>query len=182
MKDKNECLEENITQNRNNNDNTIKDKNEIVNNEEIDESKLEKIKTEIIEVKKNKKLDPKKTKIYKLIFENVILAIIATLYFSLVLLGYQKIPTIEFINDLKAFIIFELVISVFIFERSYSKDSEKLFLNGIEMAFIGGITIFIVDIYSKNNEFFVYYISAIIGVVVLYYLIKSVIIRIIKNN
>ena len=60
------------------------------------------------------------------------------------------------------------------------KDKESIFLSGIELAAMGGITLYILKLFINYNEFINKYIGIAIGVVAGYYLIKALVIVIKK--
>lgn len=148
---------------------------------QIDEEKLDKIGEEINKNKQNSKSTEKRNIHYKSIFKNIIIAIVYIIYFILILLGKNKIPTIEFIRDIKFFIILDLIASVILYEKSFKKDSTELFIYGIETSFLGGFTICILDWFGKQNPSINLYISIIIGAIVGYSVIKSIY-MVKKNN
>ena len=56
-------------------------------------------------------------------------------------LGYYNIEKSVYITDLKVFSIAILAISLICFEKSYVKDNEAIFLNGIEALLLAFITL-----------------------------------------
>ena len=164
-------VEENVEQEEINNQQPIK----LVDN--IDDKKLEKIGEEIKKNKeKKKKVAKSKDKKYKIILTNIMVAITIVVYFALLILGKQKIPTIEYINDLKTFIIFEVVIAIVLFEKAYKQDNSYLMIHGIEVTILGSATVWILDLFSKQNEAINMYMIITMSVFVLYYLVKSLVI------
>lgn len=164
---KNEELEEKI-------ESTEKDtsKKEIAINEE----QLDKIKDEIKNSKEEKKANPKKQKIKKDIFRNILIAVIVTVYFVFIALGVTTIPVTEYALDLKTFAIFTAIIAIIIFERAYKKDANYLALHGIEMIVVGIETLVILQLYLVESAYFKNVLIGIAIGMILYYIIKSIII------
>ena len=158
-----------------------KEKNEL-KEIKIDEEKLEKIEKELKENKKRKKNDEKIKIKYKNIFRNIVLAIIIVAYFGILLLGSKKIPIIEYITDLKTFVIFELAVTIFIFERAFKKDDDSLAIHGIEMFAITATTVVILNLFSRESNKIIPVICISIVITCVYYLVKSVIIAIKKKK
>ena len=107
------------------------------------------------------------------------------IYFLFISLGTKTIPATEYVLDLKTFAIFIVIISIVIFEKAYKKDENYLALHGIEMTVVGILTLVILYFYSISYEYFSYILCSILGLVVVYYIIKSIIILIrnkIKNR
>lgn len=165
----------NEEKNKNQNSNAIMRNDEI----KIDTEKLETIKKEISENKNKTKIQNQK--IYINIFQNLIIGVIAVIYFLLIILGQQRIPAIEFITDLKTFIIFEVIASICIFEVAYKKDSGKMVLHGIEMIAIASSTLIILSLYGRGSNKYIFVIIISTAIICIYYLIKSLIIKIKKN-
>ena len=116
---------------------------------------------------------------------NLSIAIIITIYFLFIDLGINSIPVTVYMLDLKTFAIFIAIISIVIFEKAYKKDENYLALHGIEMTVVGILTLVILYFYSISYEYFSYILCSILGLVVVYYIIKSIIILIrnkIKNR
>ena len=113
-------------------------------NEIIDEAKLNEIHTELIESKGRnyKQLEEK----FHKIFINIILAILVVLYFAILLFENTKISDIQFINYLKISSIVCLCLSLILFENSYYKDNENLFMNAIEISGLGICTLYLLNI------------------------------------
>lgn len=144
-----------------------------------DIEKLEKIKDEMKSSKRKNRTKETEYK-FKLIFINILIAIAMTIFLALVMLGYQRMGKEELITDLKFFIVFAVLLGIVLLEIAYRKDSGNIFLNGLEVMGIGGVSIYILDLLSKNTEDIFFKINIIMAVIVGYYLIKSLIIRIRK--
>lgn len=129
-----------------------------------------------ISLKARKKLPEYiKDKRNDIIFKNVIIAIIITVYMAFLQLGYCNISKNVYINDLKVFSTVLLVISIIFFENGYKKDNEGIFLYGVETLLIAFITLTMqftmfeaprtIHIFAELS--FIYFI--------IYYIIKSLI-------
>jgi hypothetical protein len=170
--------------NKNISDNNINDKNSINENSDeknlIDEEKLNEIHTELVESKgKNYKQLEKK---FKKIFINILLAILIVLFFGITLLKKIKVSDIQFENFLKTSSVVCLVLSLILFENSYYKDNENLFLNAIEIAGLGICVLYLLNITIKQNISLNFCIIIMIAVFVSYYIVKSIIIRFKREN
>lgn len=175
-----EIIEEKETSEKNNKKKKEKKKEKIKNNNKeeknIDEEQLEKIGEEISDNKTKNKA--RREKQNKDIIRNLLICGFLIVYFVLLLFGKEKIPTIEYIRDLKTFIIFDLVVALILFEVSINKDNDIVGVHGAEMTVIGVLTIFILDLFNKQNEKINMYIYIIIGCIVLYYIVKSIVLTI----
>lgn len=147
--------------------------------DELNADKLDKIKKELKEEK-----DTEGKRIIRLkVFFNILIAIFIVIYFALILIGSAKIPTIQYLRDLKFFVFLDLIVAIVLFEKSINSknQSEFLFLNGIEITIVGIITLFIVDLFNKQSSNLNLFVCIAIEAFVFYYFIKSLII-IYKNK
>ena len=138
---------------------------------EIDAEKLKTIR----EVSKDK---VKNSALRKKLQRNLLIAILVTIYFLFIDLGINSIPITVYIQDLKTFTIFIVLIAIVIFEKAYKKDENYLALHGIEMVVIGIETLLILQLYSTGNEYFKYVLLGITLGMLAYYIIKCLIIYI----
>ena len=165
---------------------TSKNKNnkktsEVKENEEIiKEEKLDTIKKEITD-NKNKGNERNQTK-YREAFKNIAVGCAIIIYFALLLFGKGKISNIDYIKTLKVVIIIDLIVSIGLLEYAFKKDKFNIGLHGIEMIFIGGFTVLILELFSKEMQSINKWFSIVFGIVTLYYVIKSIIIVIKKNK
>ena len=147
------------------------------------EKELKKIQEENIkkldeEIRLNKKI-PKdyKKKINKKILFNLLILLFMTIYLVCLNVSSLYLETKVYLKSLKIFSIILAVISVTYFEFSYRKDNENLFLYGAEVLALAIITLFSVygcEIYFNS---FNKILSVITIVFVVYYLIKTLVIR-----
>ena len=153
-------------------------------NIEIDSEKLDIIEEEIKDNKE--KIKTKRTKNetvdsfndnpkYKLIFKNALIVIFYIVYFGILVLGKDRIPTIEFIRDLRIIILIDVIVSIVLLEVSLKKDNGDIFIYGIEMIFVGGFTLFILEFFARQDPNLNIWISIIVGFIVLYYIIKCLV-------
>lgn len=150
------------------------------NEEIIDEAKLNEIHTELIESKGRnyKQLEEK----FRKIFINSLLAIAIVLYFAIVLFANTRISDLQFTNYLKISSIVCLCLSLILFENSYYKDNENLFMNAIEISGLGICTLYLLNITIKQNFSINLCVIVMISAFVLYYIIKAIYIRFKRKN
>ena len=147
---------------------------------QIQEEKLEKIKEEMDEEKNRS--NEKNEKKYNEAFKNIIIGCGIMVYFAILLFGKGKIPVLDYIRALKVIIVIDLLASIVLLEVGFRKDKFNIGLHGIEMAFVGGLTIFILDLFCKTKDSFNIWISSIVTFVAIYYIIKAIIIAIKKEK
>lgn len=163
--------------NTKNNDKEYKD---LLNEEdiEINHEKLEKIKDEIKNTKKERKEKIKNSSLRKKLVRNFLISILITIYFLFIDLGIKSIPITVYVLDLKTFAVFIAIIAIVIFEKAYKKDANYIAIHGIEMVVVGISTLLLLQLYSTGNEYFNYVLLAITLGMIAYYLIKCLIIYI----
>lgn len=158
--------------------------NKIKKNIKIDEKQLDAIEEELkdnkeIKEKKDNKLNSKKR---KKVFFNLIIAIIITVYFSFLIIGSNRIEDIVYLKIIKIASFVNLLIGLVFFEIAMRKDNESIFLSGVEIVSVGGVTLYVLDLFSKQNENLDKILCIVIGVYVVYYLLKSFIIAVKKKK
>ncbi len=146
---------------------------------EIKEEHLEKIAKEIDD-NKSKSITKKEIK-YKSIIRNILIAICIILYFALLLFGKGKTSTIDYIRILKTIIAIDVLVSIVLFEISMKKDDINIGIHGLEMIFVGGFTVYILELFNTQNNNINIYFSIFIGITVIYYIVKSIILAIKKK-
>ena len=163
-------------------DNELKENGEIIKegNEIIKEEKLDTIEKEINDNKN--KGNEKNQKKYKEAFKNIAVGCAIIAYFSLLLFEKGKISNIDYIKTLKVVILIDLVVSIGLLEYAFKKDKFSIGLHGIEMIFTSGFTVFILELFSKENQSLNKWFAIIFGIVALYYIAKSIIIVIKKQK
>ncbi len=141
---------------------------------------MEKKKNEIIEKidqtfeVKQKMPKTQKEKIYKRIFQDILLAIGISIYFIFLNLGFKNIAEEVFAIDLKVFSISILIIAIIFFEYSYKHNKGKTAIYGIEILVLAISTLaasYLLEIY-KNSFSIVICIFSLIFLI--YYVIKSI--------
>ena len=90
-------------------------------------------------------------------------------YFLALIIGNKTINTIEYITDLKAFILIEMVVAIIIFEKAYSKDTFKLAIHGIEILVLGAVTVFLLDLYNRKSSKIDIVFAVVVIIVKIYY-------------
>lgn len=158
----------------------IKEKKNI----KIDEKQLSAIEEELNDNKeiKEKKKDKLHFEKRKIIFLNIFIAIMITIYCSLLIIGANRLQEDVFLRILKISSFVILFIALILFEIAMKKDSERIFLNGIEIVSVGGVTLYVLDLYNKQSDKINFIMSIVIGIYVIYYLLKSFIIAIKKKK
>lgn len=142
----------------------------------ISEKKLEKIEEEI---KKQTTIpEEKKKKINKIIFKNIIIAIVIVLYFIFINLGFYNLESVKFLKDLQVFTITTIGITIIIFEIAYKKDSSELAIHGIESLAVSICTLMTIYIGGYHHSKFSYIINIIAMLFAIYYVAKSIVIYI----
>ena len=170
-KDVKESSKENSKEN---NKKDIKESNKEKN--EISEEKLDKIRNEIKNNKKANKLSDNEKSARRKSLANIAMGIFLIVYYDLVLMGSYRLPTIEYLIDLKTFVIFQLIISIFLFERAFRTSSRPLKYAGCELLANSGMTLVIYNLFARQSTQISIYVSCFIGVIAVYYIIKSIVI------
>ena len=116
----------------------------------------------------------KKKKIYKKVFENIILGIVVTLYFIGIGIGFLNIDGPTFITDLKVFSLSILAIAIILFEFAYGKDDDKTALYGVEMLFVAIMSLVLLYTCILHKDKFIAVANIVACIGVLYYLVKSI--------
>lgn len=163
------------------------DENEEVSEELVDpkifkDNELETIRKELKNNKKSNNSKSKKQEKYKEIFKNSLIFIFIELYFLILLISKSSISTIEYVTDLKVFILIELVVSIILFEISYKKENSKIAWHGIEMILLGATTILLLDLYSRQSGIINTVFAIIAGAFIFYYIIKMLVIILKKQK
>ena len=153
---------------------------EKISNIKIDKKKKQYDPAEIAQKIENKKKLPKeeKSKLYRKIIINIIVACAMVLYLIFINLGCMHIEGEVFITDLKVFSLTLIAISIIIFESAYSKDDGGFAIFGIETLVVAIITLVSIYIYILHKENYIIYISVVSLVATVYYILKSIIIGI----
>lgn len=112
-------------------------------------------------------------KMNKVVFKNIIIAIVIIIYFMFLNLGYYNIQKSNYITDLQVFSASILTIAIILFEKSYSKDNEGIFLNGIEALIVAIITLVMPSVAFGSSEVIHYILSFSFIYFAIYYAIKS---------
>lgn len=135
---------------------------------------IEQLEKEII----NKKRLPEeeKTKIYKKVFENMLIADILMAFFYLISLGSFNIETQTFLMDLKVFSVGLILFTIILFEISYRKENGNLCIHGIECMAVAICILFFNYLYTMYMKDFYLYVSTFAYISSAYYIGKSIMI------
>lgn len=148
--------------------------------EDEERKKLKEIHTELVTIK-NKKDSRLKNK-FSEIFRNLLVAIMIVLYFMLIMFENANLPITKEMTYLKISSIVCLIGGIILFENSFYKDKESLFLNAIEITSLGICTLYLLNIVIKQSINFNFCIAVMIAIYVAYYIIKAIFIRIKKEE
>lgn len=134
-----------------------------------------------VEIKKNiinkiKVPKEQREKIYNKIFKEFGIAILIFIYFFFLNLGYIRIESNLFKNDLYTFAGILVISSILLFESAYRKDNGEIALHGVELLVLATITLFMPYIYFYRGSKFKFLYSTLPIYISIYYLIKGFII------
>ena len=99
------------------------------------------------------------------------------LYFTFLILGFNNIDKEVYQTDLKVFSICTLFLSIVLLERAYRQSSRKIAIYGVEVLVIAIVTLGLIYVNLMLSSKYVNILLIILGIVVIYYFIKSIIIR-----
>ena len=154
----------------------IKNDNKIKNEKtEISSEKLDTIKKEIKKNKKEKKISENQKQARRKAMMNIVIAFFIIIYYRLNLLASYRLSALTFLNDLKTFIIFQLIMGIVLIESSYRIKSRTLAFGAFELIANAGMTLIMNYVYIMNFETLHIYIACITGAFTIYYIIKSII-------
>ncbi len=143
--------------------------------QKIREENIKKLDEQIRESKKIPK--EYKKKIRKQTILNVVTVLCMVIYLVSINILSLYLETETYLKTIKILSVILAGISIVYFELSYRKDNEKLFLYGTEVLIISMITLFSTYAYFIYFDTYNKILGIITGVFVLYYLIKTLIIR-----
>ena len=134
-----------------------------------------------VEVKKNiinkiKVSKEQREKIYVKIFKEFGIAILIFIYFFFLNLGYVRIESNIFKEDLHTFAGILVISSILLFESAYRKDSDDIAIHGVELLIVAILTLFMPYIYFYRGVSFKFLYSISPIYIAFYFLIKSFII------
>ena len=173
-KDKNKNNNKNKKIEQEENKDVDEEKEEIVVKEHTKLIKFEEIKNIFKKKKKIPKTDKKH--IRKPIVHNILVMIVAILYFVFLILGHNNIENQVYQTDLKVFAICILFLAIVILEKAYKSGSGKTAMYGIESLIIAVITLGLIYVNLMYSSHYINVLLIILGIVTVYYLIKSIII------
>ena len=126
-----------------------------------------------------------KKEISKTIFKNILALCIIEIFLFFMILGYKNIEPKVLTTDLFVFSGLVIILTIYIFEKAYSKDSGFFALLGIEVMVVSVITLFLPYSYYYFAEPFKNLDKLSMSVFLIYYIIKCFIIYLrhtIKNK
>lgn len=176
IENKNETKENNIKENDENKKDLKKNEEGKKKENEISEEKLNKIKNEIKNNKKSSKLSDNEKSARRKALANIAMGACLILYYDLILMGACKLPTIEYLTDLKTFVVFQLIVSLLLFERAFRTSSRPLKYAGCELIVNSGMTLVIYNLFARQSFAINLYVSWFIGIIAFYYMVKSIVI------
>ena len=134
-------------------------------------------------IKEKNKLPQKvKEETNQIVFKNVVLGIIIILYFIFINLAYFNIVKDVLILDIKVFSICLIIITIWLFEKAYTKANSELAINGIEILFVALVTLFMQYVYFYKDTTFIKIYMLIPVMVAIYYVIKATVIVVKTQN
>lgn len=153
------------------------------NTKEEEKQKQENIEKMIQTISTNKKI-PKDIlkKIYSAVFENLLIAIIVMGYLLFVILGYYNIEKVMYETDIKVFTAILFISAIFLIEKAYKKQNVKLIVHSIECLALAICNLFFIYFYMiffEKYHLIVGLVSISFGI---YYVIKSIIIFIMRRR
>ena len=117
-----------------------------------------------------------KEKYSKEIYLNILKAIIIVLYFLVLNLAYENISAEHIELGIKIFTMVFLFISIYIFEKAYKKDDDKLAMQGIEILVLSAYTLTSRHITNKFNFNFKTYSLVASYIFAIYFIFKCIVI------
>lgn len=134
-----------------------------------------------VEVKKNiinkiKVPKEQREKIYVKIFKEFGMAILIFIYFFFLNLGYIRVESSIFKEDLHTFAGILVISAVLLFESAYRKDSDEIAIHGVELLVVAILTLFMPYIYFYRGVSFKFLYSISPIYIAFYFLVKSFII------
>ncbi len=153
------------------------------NSKEEEKQKKENIEKMLLTISTNKKI-PKDIlrNIYSNVFQNLAIAIIVMAYLFFIILGCFNIEKIVYEKDIKVFTGILFIITIFLIETAYKKKNTKLTIHSIECLVLAICNLFFIYFYTiffEKYHLIVGLISISFGI---YYVIKSIIIFIMRRR
>ncbi|MCI8362749.1 MAG: hypothetical protein HFJ41_06505 [Clostridia bacterium] len=138
------------------------------------ETQLETIEEQIR--KNNTTFKEEISKVYKDIFVNIIYANVILIYFILLIIGYKTIEKNIFLIGIKVLSVVSIMLTIFVYEIAYKKDSGKWAKRGIELMFLSIGTLISLKMYLHYNNKFVSSMTSLALLFSIYYVGNSIII------
>ena len=173
-------------------DEDIKEKEQITPKEETKNEKIENVENEnkeeniqkMLQTIKNNKKIPKDIlkKIYSNVFENLTISVIVMAYLFFIILGYFNIERVIFEVDLKVFTGCLFFLTIILMEVAYRKKNKKIGIHSIECLALSMLNLFFSYFYTVFFSKFALIVGGISISFGVYYIIKSIVIFFIMRN
>lgn len=147
------------------------DKKVEASEKELNEN-IKKLEKEIVHKKELPKEEEEK--INKMVFENIVIAIVIMVFLNLISLGSINIETSVFLTDLKVFSILLIIATILLFEYSYRKENGKLCIHGIECFFLALFTLLSIYLYTIYFNDFQLIVASVAFIFAIYYVGKAI--------
>lgn len=115
-------------------------------------------------------------KYLKEIYLNVLKAIIIIFYFIVLNLSYEKVSVEHFKIGIQILTMVFLFIAIYIFEKAYKKDDDKLAIQGIEILILATYTLTTKHITDKFNFNFKNYSLVAAYLYAIYFILNAIIV------
>ena len=173
-------------------DEDIKEKEQITQKEKTKNEKIENVKNKnkeeniqkMLQTIKNNKKIPKDIlkKIYSNVFENLTISVIVMAYLFFIILGYFNIERVIFEVDLKVFTGCLFFLTIILMEVAYRKKNKKIGIHSIECLALSMLNLFFSYFYTVFFSKFALIVGGISISFGVYYIIKSIVIFFIMRN
>lgn len=139
------------------------------------EKKIENIENEL-PIKTKKASKEIREKIYTKLFKNLCIAILICLYFIFINLGFKRLDSTVFENDLHIFAAILIVSTIMVFEKAYKNNDNEITVYGIELLMVSIVTLFMPYIYFRRGNTLKTVYALFEAYITVYYLLKCFII------
>ena len=146
----------------------------------MEQSEVENIRKEIST--KIKLPKEEKQKIYKKMFINLLMALGVLIYFIFLNLGYLRLDTEVFKEDLKMFAIILICFTIYFMEKAYKTNRGTYIVHSIELLVLSLITLYMPYVYFYHNKIAQFLFTTSAVYLAIYYTIKCICMYIIYKN
>lgn len=116
------------------------------------------------------------------VLPNIIIALILTVFYIFIELGFKNIETINYIVDLKVFSGICLIISIYLFEKAYKNEKLSSTVYAIEMLVLSIFNFALIYIYYAMNSKYEMIVFGFTVFEAVYYLTKTIVMYIKKKK